>query len=178
MSADIPSSGTPPNPAYEKLLAHVWEHGTAKADRTGVGTRSVFGYQLRFDLAAGFPVVTTKKVQLKSVIYELLWFLRGDSNVRWLREHGVGIWDEWADADGELGPVYGVQWRSWPTPSGGHVDQIRRLVDGLRHDPDSRRHVVSAWNVAQLDAMALPPCHVLFQCHVAQGRLKIGRAHV
>lgn len=156
---------------YEDLLRLVLETGTAKSDRTGTGTRSVFGHQMRFDLSAGFPLVTTKRVHLRSVVHELLWFLRGDSNVRWLQEHGVRIWDEWADADGELGPVYGVQWRSWPTPDGGHVDQLAQLVENLRTDPDSRRHVVSAWNVAELDAMALMPCHALFQFYVADGRL-------
>jgi thymidylate synthase len=159
------------NTAYEDLLRLVLAEGTPKADRTGTGTRSVFGRQMRYDLAAGFPVITTKRVQLKSVIYELLWFLRGESNVSWLREHGVRIWDEWADADGELGPIYGVQWRSWPTPDGRHVDQISQVVDSLRSDPDSRRHIVSAWNVADLDRMALPPCHLLFQFYVAGGRL-------
>jgi thymidylate synthase len=159
------------NTAYEDLLRLVLAEGTPKADRTGTGTRSVFGHQMRYDLAAGFPVITTKRVQLKSVIYELLWFLRGESNVSWLREHGVRIWDEWADADGELGPIYGVQWRSWPTPDGRHVDQISQVVDSLRRDPDSRRHIVSAWNVADLDRMALPPCHLLFQFYVAGGRL-------
>ncbi|MCR6484872.1 thymidylate synthase [Amycolatopsis sp. OK19-0408] len=149
----------------------VLETGTAKADRTGTGTRSVFGHQLRYDLAQGFPLVTTKKVHLKSIVYELLWFLRGDSNVGWLREHGVTIWDEWADTDGELGPVYGVQWRSWPTPDGSHIDQIAAVLDTLRHDPDSRRMIVSAWNVAELDKMALAPCHAFFQFHVACGRL-------
>ncbi|MEU9078635.1 thymidylate synthase [Kitasatospora sp. NPDC004745] len=156
---------------YEDLLKHVLTTGTAKADRTGTGTRSVFGHQLRYDLSRGFPLVTTKKVHLKSVVYELLWFLRGDSNVGWLNEHGVTIWDEWADGNGDLGPVYGVQWRSWPTPDGGHVDQISQVLDTLRTDPDSRRMVVSAWNVAELDAMALAPCHAFFQFHVADGRL-------
>ncbi len=156
---------------YEDLLRLVLETGTPKSDRTGTGTRSVFGHQMRFDLSAGFPLVTTKRVHLKSVVYELLWFLRGDSNVRWLQEHGVRIWDEWADEDGELGPVYGVQWRSWPTPDGGHVDQITQLVENLRADPDSRRHIVSAWNVAELPQMALMPCHALFQFYVADGRL-------
>ena len=156
---------------YEDLLRHVLEHGTPKADRTGTGTRSVFGYQMRFDLRAGFPLVTTKRVHLRSVVGELLWFLRGESNVAWLRENGVTIWDEWADADGELGPVYGVQWRSWPTPDGGHVDQIAQVVEGIRRDPDSRRHIVSAWNVAEIPKMALAPCHAFFQFHVADGRL-------
>lgn len=156
---------------YEDLLRRVMTTGTAKPDRTGTGTRSVFGHQLRYDLSAGFPLVTTKRVHLRSIVYELLWFLRGESNVAWLREHGVTIWDEWADPDGELGPVYGVQWRSWPTPDGGHVDQIAQLVENLRRDPDSRRHLVSAWNVAELPRMALAPCHAFFQFYVADGRL-------
>ena len=156
---------------YEDLLADVMATGTHKSDRTGTGTRSVFGRQLRFDLSAGFPLVTTKRVHVRSVVGELLWFLRGESNVAWLREQGVRIWDEWADADGELGPVYGVQWRSWPTPSGQHVDQVAQVLESLRTNPDSRRHVVSAWNVADLGAMALPPCHLLFQFYVADGRL-------
>ncbi|WP_432485761.1 thymidylate synthase [Kineococcus esterisolvens] len=156
---------------YEDLLRHVAANGTPKADRTGTGTRSWFGAQLRYDLSAGFPLITTKRVHFKSVALELLWFLRGDGNVRWLQERGVTIWDEWADADGDLGPVYGVQWRSWPTPDGRHVDQIAQVLQTLRTDPDSRRMVVSAWNVAELDAMALAPCHALFQFHVADGRL-------
>jgi len=156
---------------YEDLLRDVLEHGAGKSDRTGTGTRSVFGRQLRFDLAAGFPLVTTKRVHFKSVAYELLWFLRGDGNVRWLQEHGVSIWDEWADADGDLGPVYGVQWRSWPTPSGEHIDQISQVLQTLRSDPDSRRMIVSAWNVADIPRMALAPCHALFQFYVADGRL-------
>lgn len=159
------------NTAYEDLLRLVRDTGAAKGDRTGTGTRSIFGHQLRFDLTAGLPVITTKKVHLKSVIYELLWFLRGDSNVQWLRQHGVTIWDEWAGPDGDLGPIYGVQWRSWPTPTGGHIDQLSQVLDSLRRDPDSRRHIVSAWNVADLDAMALPPCHLLFQFYVAAGAL-------
>jgi len=158
---------------YEDLLRLVTTTGTAKADRTGTGTRSVFGHQLRYDLSAGFPLVTTKRVHVRSVVYELLWFLRGDSNVRWLREHGVTIWDEWADDAGELGPVYGVQWRSWPAPDGHHIDQIATLVANLRADPDSRRHLVSAWNVAALGDMALAPCHAFFQVHVAGGRLSL-----
>ncbi|WP_235870683.1 thymidylate synthase [Rhodococcus xishaensis] len=145
--------------------------GTAKADRTGTGTRSVFGHQMRWNLAEGFPLITTKKVHLRSVVYELLWFLRGESNVKWLQEHGVTIWDEWADANGELGPVYGVQWRSWPTPSGEHIDQITKAIETLRTNPDSRRIIVSAWNVADLDDMALQPCHAFFQFYVADGRL-------
>ncbi|WP_459548079.1 thymidylate synthase [Nocardia sp. X0981] len=160
-----------PDTQYEDLLRRVLHTGTAKADRTGTGTRSVFGHQLRYDLASGFPLITTKKVHLKSIVYELLWFLRGDSNVRWLQERGVGIWDEWAGSDGELGPVYGVQWRSWPTPDGRHIDQIAQVLHTLRTDPDSRRMLVSAWNVADLDRMALAPCHALFQFYVADGRL-------
>lgn len=156
---------------YEDLLAEVMATGTRKSDRTGTGTRSVFGRQLRWDLSHGFPLVTTKRVHLRSVAYELLWFLRGDSNVGWLREHGVTIWDEWADTDGELGPVYGMQWRSWPTPSGDHIDQIAQVMDSLRSNPDSRRHIVSAWNVGEIPQMALPPCHALFQFYVADGRL-------
>ncbi|MFB7449747.1 MULTISPECIES: thymidylate synthase [unclassified Streptomyces] len=156
---------------YEDLLKTVLTSGTAKADRTGTGTRSVFGHQLRYDLSQGFPLVTTKKVHLKSIVYELLWFLRGDSNVGWLQENGVSIWDEWADDKGELGPVYGVQWRSWPTPDGRHIDQIGQLLDTLRRDPDSRRMIVSAWNVAELDRMALAPCHAFFQFYVADGKL-------
>lgn len=157
--------------AYLDLMEHVLEHGTDKTDRTGTGTRSVFGHQMRFDLAQGFPLVTTKRTHLKSIIYELLWFLRGDSNVRWLQDRGVTIWDEWASPDGELGPVYGVQWRSWPTPDGGHVDQIREVIDSIRRTPDSRRLIVSAWNVGEIGRMALPPCHALFQFYVADGRL-------
>ena len=161
----------PPNAQYEDLLRHVLEHGTPKSDRTGTGTRSVFGHQLRYDLSAGFPLITTKRVHFRSVAYELLWFLRGESNVRWLQEHGVTIWDEWADATGELGPVYGVQWRSWPTPDGRHIDQISALLAQLRTNPDSRRLIVSAWNVAEIENMALPPCHAFFQFYVADGRL-------
>ncbi|MFE9578661.1 thymidylate synthase [Nocardia sp. NPDC006044] len=156
---------------YEDLLRLVLESGTTKADRTGTGTRSIFGHQLRYDLSAGFPLITTKKVHLKSIVYELLWFLRGDSNAKWLQEHGVSIWDEWADADGELGPVYGVQWRSWPTPDGLHIDQISEVLHTLRTNPDSRRMLVSAWNVAELDKMALAPCHAFFQFYVADGKL-------
>ncbi|MCL2466414.1 MAG: thymidylate synthase [Micrococcales bacterium] len=158
---------------YEDLLRLVTTTGTVKPDRTGTGTRSLFGHQLRYDLSEGFPLVTTKRVHFTSVVYELLWFLRGDSNIGWLHEHQVTIWDEWADADGELGPVYGVQWRSWPTPDGCHVDQITALVDRLRADPHSRRHLVSAWNVGALDQMALPPCHAFFQVYVADGRLSL-----
>ena len=156
---------------YLELLRHVRAHGTPKLDRTGVGTWSIFGYQMRFDLAAGFPAVTTKKLHFRSIIHELLWFLRGDTNVRVLQQDGVTIWDEWADADGELGPIYGAQWRAWRTADGRRIDQIARLVAELRANPDSRRHVVSAWNVGELDAMALPPCHALFQFYVAAGKL-------
>ncbi len=156
---------------YLDLVRFVLEHGVEKTDRTGVGTRSVFGWQMRFDLAAGFPLVTTKKLHTKSIVYELLWFLTGNTNARWLQERGVRIWDEWADENGELGPVYGAQWRSWGRRDGGSVDQIRELVHNLKVNPDSRRHLVSAWNVGELDQMRLPPCHVLFQFYVAQGRL-------
>ncbi|MEL6214343.1 MAG: thymidylate synthase, partial [Pseudomonadota bacterium] len=156
---------------YLDLMRHVRENGFEKSDRTGTGTLSVFGHQMRFDLTEGFPLVTTKKLHTKSIIGELLWFLNGDSNVRWLQERGVTIWDEWADDAGDLGPVYGVQWRSWPTPDGGHIDQIKRVMQQLREQPDSRRMVVSAWNVGQLDEMALMPCHCLFQFYVAGGRL-------
>ena len=156
---------------YLDLLALIRDTGIHKPDRTGTGTRSVFGHQLRFDLADGFPLLTTKKLHVKSVIHELLWFLQGSTNVHYLNEHGVSIWDEWADENGELGPVYGRQWRSWPTPDGGDIDQIARVVEGLKRDPNSRRHVVCAWNVGELDRMALPPCHCLFQFNVAEGRL-------
>ncbi|HJP78396.1 MAG TPA: thymidylate synthase [Pseudonocardiaceae bacterium] len=160
-----------PDTQYEDLLQHVLEAGAHKADRTGTGTRSVFGHQLRYRLSDGFPLITTKKVHFRSIAYELLWFLRGDSNVSWLREHGVTIWDEWAAADGDLGPVYGVQWRSWPTPDGGHIDQIGEVLRTLRENPDSRRIIVSAWNVADIPRMALPPCHAFFQFYVAEGKL-------
>jgi thymidylate synthase len=156
---------------YEDFMRHVFEHGVLKTDRTGTGTRSWFGYQMRFDLRAGFPLVTTKKLHMRSIIHELLWFLRGESNVRYLHENKVTIWDEWADAAGELGPVYGVQWRSWPTPDGGHIDQIAQVVQQIRANPDSRRLIVSAWNVSDIPKMALPPCHLLFQFYVAEGRL-------
>src|SRR5262245_2980638 len=157
--------------AYLDLLRHILDHGTPKSDRTGTGTRSIFGYQMRFDLADGFPLVTTKKLHLKSIAYELLWFLRGETNIEYLKEHGVSIWDEWADERGELGPIYGYQWRSWPAPDGRHIDQISDVIERIRHTPDSRRLIVSAWNVADLDEMALPPCHLLFQFYVAEGRL-------
>lgn len=156
---------------YLDLMQRVLDSGVEKADRTGVGTLSVFGHQMRFDLRDGFPLVTTKKLHLRSIIHELLWFLRGDTNIAYLRENNVTIWDEWADANGDLGPVYGYQWRSWPTPNGEHIDQIARLVDQIRNNPDSRRHIVSAWNPALIDEMALPPCHALFQFYVANGRL-------
>ena len=156
---------------YHDLLKRVLDEGIEKSDRTGTGTLSVFGHQMRFDLSRGFPVVTTKKVHLRSVIAELFWFLRGDTNVRWLQDRGVKIWNEWADAEGELGPIYGYQWRSWPTVDGGTVDQIAHVVESIREKPDSRRHIVSAWNAADIDEMALPPCHTLFQFYVADGRL-------
>ena len=156
---------------YLDLMRHVVLHGTEKSDRTGTGTRSVFGHQMRFNLADGFPLVTTKKVHLKSIVHELLWFLRGDSNIGYLKQHGVTIWDEWADDNGELGPVYGVQWRSWPSRDGQTVDQITQVVEAIRRDPDSRRLIVSAWNVADIPKMALAPCHALFQFYVAGGRL-------
>lgn len=157
--------------AYHDLLDHVLNTGLTRMDRTGVGTRSVFGYQMRFDLTEGFPLITTKKLHLRSIIHELLWFLAGDTNIAYLKENKVSIWDEWADDDGELGPVYGKQWRSWASPSGESIDQIAKLLDGLTRNPDSRRHIVSAWNPADVDAMALPPCHCLFQFYVAEGKL-------
>ena len=156
---------------YLDLVQRVLDEGAAKGDRTGTGTRSVFGHQMRFDLTAGFPLLTTKKIHVKSVVAELLWFIKGETNTAYLRDNGVTIWDEWADADGDLGPVYGYQWRSWPTPGGGHVDQLAGVIEKLRSDPDSRRHIVSAWNVADLEQMALAPCHAFFQFYVADGRL-------
>ena len=156
---------------YLDMMRHVRENGAEKGDRTGTGTLSVFGYQMRFDLADGFPLVTTKKLHTRSIIHELLWFLSGDSNIRYLKDNGVSIWDEWADENGELGPVYGVQWRSWPTPDGRQIDQIAELVERIKSSPDSRRHIVNAWNVAYVDEMALPPCHCLFQFYVADGKL-------
>jgi len=156
---------------YLDLLAHVMENGTDRGDRTGTGTRSVFGWQMRFDLADGFPLVTTKKLHLKSIVHELIWFLQGDTNIAYLKENGVSIWDEWADEHGELGPVYGRQWRAWPTHDGRHLDQIAAVLDSIRNNPNSRRHIVSAWNPALVDEMALPPCHCLFQFYVAEGRL-------
>lgn len=156
---------------YLSLMRHVLDHGVRKTDRTGTGTLSVFGHQMRFDLARGFPAVTTKKLHFKSIIYELLWFLKGDTNVRYLREHGVSIWDEWADESGDLGPVYGSQWRSWPRRDGGSIDQITEVVEQIRRNPDSRRLIVSAWNVGEIERMALPPCHAFFQFYVADGRL-------
>ena len=158
---------------YLDLVRHVMEHGVDKEDRTGTGTRSVFGYQLRCNLADGFPLLTTKKVHLKSIIYELLWFLRGDTNVRWLQEHGVRIWNEWADENGDLGPVYGSQWRAWPDGNGGTIDQIAQVIDQIKNTPDSRRMMVSAWNVAEVPTMKLPPCHSLFQFYVAEGKLSL-----
>ena len=156
---------------YLELMRHVLEHGHVKADRTGTGTRSVFGWQMRFDLAAGFPVLTTKKLHLRSIIHELLWFLKGETNIAYLKENKVRIWDEWADENGDLGPVYGHQWRHWPARDGGEIDQIMQLIDGLKKNPDSRRHMVTAWNPTDVDRMALPPCHALFQFYVADGRL-------
>jgi thymidylate synthase len=156
---------------YEKLLKYVYERGVFKTDRTGVGTKSIFGYQMRFDLAKGFPLITTKKMHLKSIIYELLWFLRGDTNLNYLHENGVTIWDEWAGSNGELGPIYGYQWRSWPTPDGKHIDQISQVIKQIKESPDSRRLIVSAWNVADIEKMSLPACHCLFQFYIAEGKL-------
>lgn len=156
---------------YQDLMRHVMTHGHNKADRTGTGTRSVFGYQMRFDLAQGFPLLTTKKLHLRSIIHELLWFLKGDTNIQYLKDNNVSIWDEWADENGDLGPVYGYQWRSWPTPDGRHIDQIQTILQQIQHNPDSRRIMVSAWNPALIDQMALPPCHALFQFYVAEGKL-------
>lgn len=156
---------------YLNLMQHILDNGTEKGDRTGTGTKSVFGHQMRFDLSEGFPCVTTKKLHLRSIIHELLWFLQGDQNIKYLKDNGVSIWDEWADEDGNLGPVYGVQWRNWETPDGRKIDQIKKLIDGIKNNPDSRRHIVSAWNVADVDNMALPPCHTIFQFYVADGKL-------
>ena len=156
---------------YLDLLQHILDHGTVKSDRTGTGTKSVFGYQMRFDLSEGFPLLTTKKLHLRSIIYELLWFIKGDTNIKYLHDHKVSIWDEWADENGDLGPVYGHQWRSWPAPDGRTIDQLSQVLDSLKRSPDSRRHIVSAWNPAEVDRMALPPCHTLFQFYVADGRL-------
>jgi thymidylate synthase len=156
---------------YLDLLQHVLDHGVEKKDRTGTGTLSVFGYQMRFDLAEGFPVMTTKKLHLRSIIHELLWFLKGETNIKYLHDNKVTIWDEWADENGELGPVYGYQWRSWPTRDGRHIDQVSQVIDSIRNNPDSRRHIVNAWNVGEIENMALPPCHLLFQFYVANGRL-------
>ncbi len=156
---------------YLDLMRHVYENGTLKTDRTGTGTKSVFGYQSRYDLSAGFPLVTTKKCHLRSIIHELLWFLQGDTNIKYLKENGVRIWDEWADEKGNLGPVYGSQWRSWPTPDGGHIDQISQIIEQIKNTPDSRRIIVSAWNVAEIENMALPPCHAFFQFYVVDGKL-------
>lgn len=156
---------------YEHLLRHIYEQGTLKSDRTGTGTKSIFGAQLRFNLQEGFPLISTKKVHLKSIIYELLWFIKGETNTRYLKEHGVSIWDEWADKDGNLGPVYGYQWRSWPAPDGRHIDQLSEVIETIKKNPDSRRMIVSAWNVADLPQMALMPCHAFFQFYVAEGKL-------
>ena len=156
---------------YLALMRHVYENGTTKTDRTGTGTQSVFGYQMRFDLADGFPMVTTKKLHLRSIIHELLWFLKGDTNIQYLKDNGVSIWDEWADENGNLGPVYGSQWRSWPTADGRHIDQISQVIEQIKNTPDSRRLIVSAWNVGEIDNMALPPCHAFFQFYVADGKL-------
>ncbi len=156
---------------YLDLMHHILDNGVEKKDRTGTGTKSIFGHQMRFDLNEGFPMITTKKLHLKSIIHELLWFLKGDQNIKYLKENGVRIWDEWADENGNLGPVYGVQWRSWPTPDGGRIDQITKVIEDIKNNPDSRRHIVSAWNVSEIPNMALPPCHTLFQFYVADGKL-------
>ena len=156
---------------YQDLMRHILENGVKKEDRTGTGTISIFGYQMRFDLNDGFPLLTTKKLHLRSIIHELLWFLDGDTNIKYLKDNGVRIWDEWADEDGDLGPVYGFQWRSWPSPDGRKIDQISKVIDQIKNKPDSRRHIVSAWNVANVDEMALPPCHTMFQFYVAEGKL-------
>jgi len=156
---------------YRDLMRHVYENGTVKTDRTGTGTKSVFGYQMRFDLTEGFPVVTTKKLHLRSIIHELLWFLKGETNIKYLKDNGVSIWDEWADENGNLGPVYGSQWRSWPTADGQHIDQISQVIEQIKHTPDSRRLIVSAWNVGEINNMALPPCHAFFQFYVADNKL-------
>ena len=156
---------------YHQLMQHILDHGVEKSDRTGTGTISVFGYQMRFDLEKGFPLVTTKKLHTKSIIHELLWFLKGSTNIAYIKENGVGIWDEWADPAGNLGPIYGYQWRSWPTANGQHIDQIQQVIHQIKKNPDSRRHIVSAWNVGNIDEMKLPPCHVFFQFYVAQGKL-------
>lgn len=156
---------------YLDLMRHVFENGTIKEDRTGTGTKSVFGYQSRYDLSAGFPVITTKKLHLRSIIHELLWFLKGDTNIQYLKDNKVRIWDEWADEKGDLGPIYGYQWRSWPTPNGDHIDQINQVIEQIKNNPDSRRIIVSAWNVAEIENMALPPCHAFFQFYVADGKL-------
>jgi thymidylate synthase len=171
MSSPATSHLSPADAVYLELMRHVLEHGTEKSDRTGTGTRSVFGYQMRFDLGASFPLLTTKKLHLRSIIHELLWFLQGDTNIRYLRDNNVTIWDEWADADGNLGPVYGYQWRSWPTPDGRHIDQIGEVIQQIKTNPESRRMIVSAWNVADIPKMALAPCHAFFQFYVANGRL-------
>lgn len=166
-----------PTNQYETLLEHCYKTGVDKSDRTGVGTRSVFGYQMRFNLAEGFPLVTTKKLHIRSIVHELLWFLSGSSNIKYLHDNGVSIWDEWADENGDLGPVYGVQWRSWPAPDGRKIDQISNLIEGIKKNPDSRRHLVVAWNPAEVDKMALPPCHCLFQFYVANGKLSCQLYH-
>lgn len=171
MFVNFENNLTPISTPYENLLQEILDTGVVKADRTNTGTRSVFGRQIRYDLGHSFPLITTKKVHVKSIIWELLWFLRGDSNIAWLKKQGVTIWDEWANKTGDLGPIYGVQWRSWPTPNGEHIDQIANLLENLKNNPNSRRHIVSAWNVAQIPQMALPPCHVLFQFYVAENKL-------